>query len=79
MHKVLVGWKANKDVKMKLMDNVKNGVLFGTLSVKQVIIIMLAVFVHKIAPLDSEMMVLNVENLHLMEEVWVILGNLAMQ
>ncbi len=77
--KELAGCKDSNDARMKLMDNVRSGVLFGILFAKQVITTMLAVFVPKIALLDSEMMVQNVENLDLMEEVQVILGNLEIQ
>lgn len=79
MLKELVGWKDNNVAKMKLTDNARSGVLFGILIAGQAIIIMLAVFVPKIVPLGSGMMVSNVENLHHMEEEQAILGNLEIQ
>lgn len=76
--KVLAGWKVNKDVKMKLMVNVRNGDSSGIQCANQVITIISAVFALKIVLMVSVMMDLSVVSLLLMAEVLVILGNSAM-
>lgn len=76
--KAPAGWKVNRDVKMILMENVRNGAYYGTLFARLATTTMLAAFALKIAQVDSETTVLNVASLLLMEEVLDILGNSVM-
>ena len=78
VHKVLAGWKDNNDVRMPLMDNARNGDLFGILYVNQVMKIMLAVYALNNVLRISEMMDYIVLNQAHMDVVLDIHGNLVM-